>query len=147
MIAVFTFGGGNGFQTQYRRRPPTTDQADTPASPLVALLPILILFFFAMISILPSLLSGPLNSDPEYGFERSTKLDTGRKTWNWGVQYYVDRGQWEGSSIWQSVPEERRHQTDAAAFSSKVRSFERSIESNYVRKLQNEVGLVIFRKG
>ena len=137
---VFTFGGPNGFQAQYRRpRAQNTNQPETPTSPFVALLPILILFAFALISIVPSILSGTTVPDPEFAWEPSTRLDTGRNTWHWGVPYFVNRPEWEGSSIWQSVPEARRPQRDAAKYSQKVRSFERGVENHYARKLQNEV--------
>ncbi len=137
---MFTFGGGNGFQTQYRR-PRAEAQPDTPASPLMALLPLVVLFVFVLVSVLPSLLSGPITPDPDFTWEPTKKYETARNTWHWGVPYHVNRADWEGSSLWESVPEERRHQTDAAMFSSKVRAFERSVESHYVRKLQSEVSV------
>ena len=140
-VVVFTFGGPAGFQAQYRR-PRTNAQPETPASPFVALLPLFILVLFALISVLPTLISGPGIPDPEFAYQRSTKLDSQRNTWQRGVPYWVNRNEWENSPIWQSVPEERRHQSDASMYSQKVRVFERNVETTYIHNLQNEASLL-----
>lgn len=147
LTVVFTFGGPGGFQAQYggprRRQRPAAAADDTPSSPLVALLPILILFAFAMLSLLPSLFSGPHIPDPSYAFERTSEHGVGRTTWHWNVPYWVNKAEWEASGVWTSVPEQQRGQGGEAMYSSKVRQFERGVENNYVHKLRNEVGLAV----
>lgn len=141
-LPVFTFGNG-GFRTTYAggvpRRPRAGEGAE--AHPLVALLPIIILFAFALISLLPSLLSGSMEADPGYTFESLGKYSTPRSTWQRGVKYFVDQPEWEGSSIWKSVPEEKQGAKDVGMYSSKVRVYETGIENDYINRLRNEVSL------
>ncbi|KAK1922417.1 endoplasmic reticulum protein [Papiliotrema laurentii] len=135
---VFTFGGPAGFQARYagpRRRGPQTP--DEGASPAMALLPMIILFAFALITLLPSLFSGTADPDPKWSFERSDELSMQRNTWQRGIPYWVNQPEWESSAIWQHVPENRRGE-GAASYSSKVRQFERGVENVYIRRLQNE---------
>lgn len=154
LTPVFSFGGPGGFQAQFggpRRHPhqrpgqPRTAQGDS--SPLVALLPIIILFLFAFISMLPSLFSTPADPEPGYTFQPMGKYDLGRKTWQRGVEYFVNKPEWENSAIWQSVPEERRQEAglsgSVAKYSGKVRVFEMTVENYYINRLRNEVGQVV----
>lgn len=140
---MFTFGGPGGFQARYgggapRRRGPQTP--DEGASPLMALLPVLLLFAFALLSIIPSLFGATPDPDPRYGFEPTTELSAGRETFSRGIPYFVSPKEWEGSAIWQQVPETKRSDVRAGLYSPKLRQFERGVEQVYVRKLQNEVG-------
>ncbi|OCF44945.1 endoplasmic reticulum protein [Kwoniella heveanensis CBS 569] len=141
---VFTFGGPGGFQAHYGGRPrrPAPRQAagDAQASPLTALLPIIILFAFAMISIIPSLFAATRAPDPTYTFEpsRFKDKDLRRETSNWHVPYHVNRDEWEKSEIWTSVPEGRRGKGKEGLYSTKLRTFERGVENNYARRLQND---------
>lgn len=141
---MFTFGGPNGFRATYAggqpRRPRAAGEAGD-AHPLVALLPIIILFVFALISLLPSLLSASMDPDPGYTFESMGKYSTPRNTWQRGVQYYVDKPEWEGSALWKSIPEEKKGLKDVAMHSSKVRVFETGVENDYINRLRNEVGV------
>lgn len=143
MLVVFTFGGGNGFRTTYAggvpRRPRQGEAGAADAHPLVALLPIIILFVFALISLLPSLLSATMEPDPGYTFEPMGKYSMSRSTWQRNVQYYVDKPEWEGSAIWKSVPEEQQGRKDIGKYSSKVRVYETGIENDYINRLRNEV--------
>lgn len=140
-LLVFSFGGPGGFQTFGQPRRRTHGQAgvrQAETSPIIALLPVLVLCAFALLSQLPSLfsLSSP---DPSYSFEPSTQFAQARTTWNWAVPYYVNTKEWEGSDLWKSVPETRRGEEKAAMYSQKVRGFERSVESVYAGRLRNEV--------
>ncbi|WWC91402.1 uncharacterized protein L201_006346 [Kwoniella dendrophila CBS 6074] len=140
---VFTFGGPGGFQAHYGGRParrPTTQgvQQGGEASPLVSLLPIIILFLFALISIIPSLFTSGGIPDPTYGFEKSTKLNMGRETSNWKIPYYVNLQEFENSQIFKNIPENRKNKPNEALYSTKLRSFERGIENTYARRLQND---------
>ncbi|WVW79090.1 hypothetical protein I302_101054 [Kwoniella bestiolae CBS 10118] len=141
---VFTFGGPGGFQAHYGGRPRRPQPrgpgaaAGTESSPLVALLPIIILFAFALISIIPSLFSGNSQPDPSYGFEKSVKLNLNRETSNWKVPYYVNNQEWENSEIFKSVPDNRKGKGNEGLYSPKLRGFERGVENVYARRLQNE---------
>ncbi|WVR09205.1 hypothetical protein IAU60_006267 [Kwoniella sp. DSM 27419] len=138
---VFTFGGPGGFQAQYggRRRPaPRQAAGDAQASPFVALLPIIILFLFAFISIIPSLFTATQAPDPAYSFEASQGRTTSRETSNWNVPYYVNGKEWESSELWTSVPDNRRGKGKEGLYSTRLRTFERGVENHYARKLQNE---------
>jgi len=143
---VFTFGGPGGFQYQFggpgvqRRRPAAAAPADnTPTSPLVALLPLLLFFLFAAVTVIPNLIFGPAPVDPSYSFEASKDYDLARTTWHWGIPYWVNTPEWEKSHVYESIPEARRTQKDAAMFSTTVRQFERSVETTYSNRLHNEV--------
>lgn len=109
---------------------------------MMALLPMFILFAFALISIIPSLFSSAGDPDPKYSFTPSGDLNVPRSTWQRGISYYVNQPEWEQSAIWQTVPENKRGDTNAAMFSPKVRSFERNVEGVYIRALQNEVSRI-----
>ena len=105
---------------------------------MVALIPILLLVFFAVVSILPGLL-GDNDPTPNYAFESTSEYHLGRSTFLRSVPYWVNQKEWEGSAIWESVPEGRRQDKNAALYSSKVKVFERGVESVYINKLHNEV--------
>lgn len=67
------------------------------------------------------------------------KYSMGRNTWQRGVQYYVDKPEWESSAIWKSVPLEKQGSKDVAMHSSKIRVFETGVENDYINRLRNEV--------
>ncbi|WWC64215.1 uncharacterized protein I303_106823 [Kwoniella dejecticola CBS 10117] len=147
---VFTFGGPGGFQAHYGGRPrrPTQghgQQAGEASSPVVALLPIIILFLFAMVSIIPSLFSNQ-QPDPSYGFEKSVKLNLNRETSNWKVPYWVNNQEWQNSDIYQSVPDNRKGKANEGIYSTKLRGFERGVENVYARRLQNECQYFLDRR-
>lgn len=62
-----------------------------------------------------------------------------RSTWQRGVNYYVDKTEWEESALWKSVPEEKKGQKDMAMYSHKYRVFETGIENDYINRLRHEV--------
>jgi DnaJ family protein B protein 12 len=105
----------------------------------MALLPMLILFAFALITFLPSLFGSMSDPDPRFAFEQKGDLDTARSTWQRGVPYFVNAPEFEKSAVWQHVPEARRGDVNAASSSHKLRQFERGVEGAYIRRLQNEV--------
>lgn len=51
----------------------------------------------------------------------------------------MDKDEWDKHSLWQSVPDDRKGGKDAAMWSTKMRSFERSLENTYIRRLENDV--------
>ncbi|KAL7421445.1 Chaperone protein dnaJ [Cryptotrichosporon argae] len=127
---VYTFGGPP------RRRP--GGAAPEPSTGLAAFLPIVLIVVFALISVLPSLFAGTRAPDPEVAFAPAGKHTAARNTWQRGVEYFVDPAEWAASDVWQSVPEERRAQPDAAMFSLRLRRFESAIENSYIHRLDNE---------
>ncbi|ORX38941.1 hypothetical protein BD324DRAFT_617944 [Kockovaella imperatae] len=135
---VFTFGGPGGFTTHYggraRRR---TAEAPEESHPMMALIPILLLVFFAIVSILPNI-TGDHDNTPSYSFEPDQNHHLGRQTFFRGVPYWVNQKEWEGSKVWESVPEARREDKNAALFSTKVKLFERGVENVYINRLHNE---------
>ncbi|ORY29134.1 hypothetical protein BCR39DRAFT_532765 [Naematelia encephala] len=136
---VFTFGGPGGFQAQYarpRRRAAAGTEEQT--SPLVALLPLLVLFLFAFISIVPTFFSETPIPEPAFSWSPSETYDLDRHTYARGVEYWVNTNDWNESPLWKTVPEERRARKDAALYSPKVKAFERNVENYYIRHLQNE---------
>lgn len=130
-----SFGGP---RRQPQRRP---GHVEEPQSPLVSLLPILLLFAVALTTILPSLFGSGATPDPQYTFEAhpSANLAHQRTTSRFNVDYFVDKDKWEQHPIWQSVPESSRGNGREVRASGKLRQFENSVEQVYVRRLQNEV--------
>ena len=135
---MYTFGGG-GPQYNARRARNAAGAAQEPQHPLFALLPVALLAFFVLFSLIPTLFSGEHHPDPEFRFKPSTHFDTARTTWQRSVPYHVNKAEFEKSQVWQSVPENYRDRMDAAMFSSKLRGFERGIEEVHIRQLQAEV--------
>jgi DnaJ family protein B protein 12 len=133
---VYTFGG-NQFNAGRRAR--TAAGGTEPQSPFLALLPVALLIFFVLFSLIPTIFSGDHVPDPEFRFKPSTYFDTPRTTWQRNVPYHVNTAEWDKSQVWQSVPENYRQRLDAAMFSSKLRRFERGIEEVHIRQLQAEV--------
>lgn len=121
---VFTFGGP-GFQTFTTHPGARARQAHAAGagragaggggggndSPLIALLPVILLCAFALLSALPSLFSSG-DTDPAYAFAPSQKYDMGRDTWHWGVRYYVNKEEWGKSGLLESIPEGKRGYMD-----------------------------------
>lgn len=135
---VYTFGGGGGHPFANARR--ARQQAaggETNSSPLAAFLPIVLLAFFILFSLLPTLLSDQ-SPAPGFNFTPTNRYDAERATWSRNVKYFVNKPEFEQSSIWQSVPEQHRKRKDAAMFSSKLRGFERSVEETHIRQLQQD---------
>lgn len=135
LTPVYTFGGPQ------RRRPahPHARAEDLgPSSPLLAFLPILLLAFFVIFSLLPTLF-GDHTPDPGYTFRPTNRFNVERHTVPRNVGYWVNQAEWEGSSIWQSVPEQYRQRKDAARFSNKLKNFEFGVEQTQIQHLQAEV--------
>lgn len=138
LIAVYTFGGPQRRGPQRHQASGQTEQQ----SPFLALLPVALLIFFVLFSLIPTLFSGDQSPDPEFRFKSSPHFNTPRTTWQRGVGYHVNKPEFEKSGIWQSVPENYRDRLDAAMFSSRLRGYERGIEEVHIRQLQAEVSNV-----
>jgi len=142
-LPAFSFGNG-GFQTRrttsQARRPPASQTNDGPPPPLyVQLLPLLILFGFSLLTILPSLFSTPPIPAPTYSFSPHPQSShtAQRQTSTYSVPYYVNQKQFEGHPIWESIPVEKRGEEKAGRWSGELRKWEKEVEMGYVRGLQS----------
>lgn len=135
---VFTFGNQGFGQPRRRQAHPAAAGTGQESTGLIALLPVIILCVFALLSQLPSMFNFT-TPDPQYSFEATPQYSQGRSTWNWNVPYYVNEAEWTNSEIWKTVPDARKEDEKAAMYSSKVRGFERSVESVYAGRLRSEV--------
>ncbi|KAL7416064.1 hypothetical protein BDY24DRAFT_433487 [Mrakia frigida] len=138
-VSAFSFGNG-GFQSTRRTTPqarrPTTDG---PPPPLyVQLLPLLILFGFSLLTILPSLFGSPSIPPPTYSFQPHppSQHTVQRQTSTYSIPYFVNQKQFESHPIWESIPEARRGEEKAGKWSGELRKWEREVEMGYVRGLQ-----------
>lgn len=134
---VYTFGGGGHPFVNARRARQQAAGGDTNTSPFAALLPIILLAFFIIFSIIPTLLSDQTPA-PGFNFAPTNRYTDERATWSRHVKYYVNQPEFEASAVWQSVPEQHRKRKDAAMFSSKLRGFERGVEETHIRQLQQD---------
>lgn len=142
---VYTFGGGG---PTYMRRGRAGNAYARPGhgagghgeeqSPLLALLPIGLLFLFILFSVIPSMFAGPYQPDPSYSFSPSAQFDTPRTTWQRAVPYHVNGAEFAASDVFNSVPEHKRGERNSGLFSSKMRAFERGVEETHIRRLQAE---------
>lgn len=88
-----SFGPG-GFRTTrvHNGRPQGAAQGETPQarSMLTQLLPLIIIFAFSFLSMLPDLFATPPVPDPGYKFTRTSRFDLERQTGNLHINYYVN---------------------------------------------------------
>lgn len=95
-----SFGPG-GFRTTRVRtngRPQGTPQGEPPQtrSILTQLLPLIILFAFSFLSMLPDIFSTPTVPDPRFQFTRTSRFDLERQTNNLHINYYVNSRDFNG---------------------------------------------------
>ncbi|KAI9456953.1 hypothetical protein HD554DRAFT_2026361 [Boletus coccyginus] len=95
-----SFGPG-GFRTTRVRtngRPQGTPQGEPPQtrSILTQLLPLIILFAFSFLSMLPDIFSTPTVPDPRFQFTRTSRFDLERQTNNLHINYYVNSRDFHG---------------------------------------------------
>jgi hypothetical protein len=104
----------------------------------MAFLPVILLAAFVLFSLLPTMF-GDNTPDPGYTFRPTNRFSQERHTLPRNVNYYVNPTEWEGSAVWQSVPEQYRQRKDAAQFSSRLKNFEFGVEQTQISHLQAEV--------
>lgn len=118
-----------------RQRAAQPQQADR--NQLLALLPILLVFLFPLISsIISGIFSTPPTPDPAYAFSQSKLYNSERITTPHNVPYYVNKQQFSKHPIWESIPTEVRNLPQAgnvarANISPLLRSFEKSVEERF----------------
>lgn len=136
--SAFHFGNSN-FRTARAAQPRRAAPADDgPPPPLyVQLLPLLILFAFSLVTILPSLFSTAPPPPPTYSFSPHPPTHTTlRQTATYSIPYYVDQAKFEQHALWESIPEGRRGEQRAGKWSNDLRKWEREVEVTYVRGLE-----------
>ncbi|KAF9512692.1 hypothetical protein BS47DRAFT_1345124 [Hydnum rufescens UP504] len=141
------FGGGpvfsasfgpNGFQRNWARRQATPQQQNAPTtSPLLQVLPIIIIFVISILGSLPSLANLFVTPDPGYSFTPSRTYGLERVTSIYKVPYYVNKQEFETHPIYESIPLSARSLNQAGTVSPKLRSFENGVERVYVGSLRN----------
>lgn len=130
---VFTasFGPG-GFRTTRVRTNRTgqqQNQQETARSPLVQLLPILILFLFSVITALPNLFSTPPIPDPRFAFSSTARYNLERQTADLGIKYHVNGQEFMGHPIAAEVVRDKQQR------GPKLARFEQNVERAYTQDL------------
>jgi len=138
-VFTATFGP-NGFQRTHTR--PTAargnaEQHTHPVSPLLQVLPIILLFAISFLGSLPNIASLFSTPDPGYSFTPSKVYSSERLTSGYKVPYYVDGVEFERHPIYQSIPVASRPSKEAGGTSYKLRLFEQNVERRYVDILRN----------
>jgi len=132
-----TFGPG-GFRTTRmggipRQRPA---QAQPDRNQLLALLPILFIFFFPVISsIVSGIFSTPPIPDPLYSYEKSDTYSSARYTTPHKVPYYVNQKQFTTHPIWESLSPEAQKipQAGKMGHNADLKTFEKKIEERFAQ--------------
>jgi len=139
---VFTasFGPG-GFRTTRVRTNRTgqqQNQQETARSPLVQLLPILILFLFSVVTALPSLFATPPTPDPRFAFSSTARYNMERQTTGLGIKYHVNGQEFMGHPIAAETVRDKQQR------GPKLAKFEENVERAYTQDLvttcQREIG-------
>ena len=135
-----SFGPG-GFRTTRvhmgGRRPATAGAApaqggDTSIRAVLAqLAPILILFFFTIMSALPNLFGPAATPDPRFSFSPTVRYNTLRTTNNLRIPYHVNSKEFNEHPIGVDIVRTEQAKT----YSSLLRTFERTVEQTYVNQL------------
>lgn len=138
-VFTATFGP-NGFQRTYTRPPPARGNADQhthSVSPLLQILPLILLFTLSFLGSLPNIASLFSTPNPGYSFTPSRVYSSERLTSSYKVPYYVNGPEFERHPIYQSIPVTSRPYKEAGGTSYKLRQFEQSVERTYVDIIRN----------
>jgi DnaJ homolog subfamily B member 12 len=129
--SVFTasFGPGGFRTTGVRTNGARQRQEPDARSPLLQLLPILILFLLSVMTALPNLFTTPPTPDPPFAFTSTSRYDYQRQTASLGIKYHVNRQEFMGHPI---AAEEAR---DKGNRGPKVAKFEQTVERAYTQQL------------
>jgi len=133
-----TFGPG-GFRTTRMggggaRQQANPEQANR--NNFLALLPVLFLFFFPLLSsFLSTIFSTPVTPDPSYAYDKTSALSSLRLTTPHKIPYYVNQKQFTSHPIWDSLSTEARQspQAGSVAHNPLLRSFEKKIEERFAQ--------------
>lgn len=140
LVFTASFGPG-GFQAHRPRarqaRGAQNNDAQTSVSPLLQLLPMIVLFAISFLGSLPGLASIFTTPDPGYSFSPSKTYSAERLTTNYRIPYYVNPQEFQSHPIFESIPEKSRNSPQAGTNSYKLRTFEAGIERGFVSSLRS----------
>ena len=147
-FTTFSFGGPGGRGVQFggpRRRPGAQAGAgpDGQAAPgWLQLLPLIILFGFSLVSMLPSLFSASQPSLPGFRFEPAHSFSLARQTRRHQVDYFVQPEKFRASAVGQQLsaayPSEPLSFTPATASGPpELDRLERNVESAFVEHISD----------
>jgi len=141
---VFTasFGPG-GFRTTRVRRPQGAAQGE-PAqarSILTQLLPLIVLFAFSFLSMLPDLFSTPTVPDPRFQFTKTSRFELERQTNNLHINYYVNGRDFNAHPSIAADLAAGQHRRGSA-----LSRFESNIEQVYTQNLYTQCQLDVNKR-
>ena len=116
------------------RRPAAADAQEGETSLrtiLVQLAPILLLFFFTIMSALPNMFGPSSTPDPRYSFNPTQRFGAERHTNNLNIRYHVNAREFGEHPIGVDVQRAEKANT----YSPLLRNFERTVERQYVNQL------------
>lgn len=103
-----------------------------PQSMLVRILPILILFLFSVLNVLPSLFGPSMTPDPQFAFVPSGRYNVERQTGGLGIKYHVNGAEFSGHPI---AAELARNGNQPGP---ELRRFESDVERSYTSQLYRQ---------
>ncbi|KZT09990.1 DnaJ-domain-containing protein [Laetiporus sulphureus 93-53] len=145
------FGGGRVFTTSFgpggfratRARTNThqeRQQAAEPRSTFMQLLPLIILFLFSFIHMLPDLFSPPASPDPRFSFTPSPRYNVERQTGRLNVKYHVNAQEFSGHSIGAELAR------NGNKHGPELSRFEKTVEQLYTQDLFSQCQRGVERK-
>jgi len=138
---VFTTSFGPGFRTTRIHRAGTGARPAANAEPqsarsiLLQLAPLLLLFFFSVISSLPSLFTTSPPPYPKYELSPHPPYTAARMTSTLDIPYYVSTQEFTAHPMWSTIPEAYRNQAKAGGSSQQLLNFERGIENRWKNEM------------
>ncbi|GBE86404.1 hypothetical protein BKA93DRAFT_903867 [Sparassis latifolia] len=128
-VFTATFGPGGFRTTRMRTNVPQERQETGPKSVLMQILPLILLFAFAFLNVLPNLLGSSPTPDPRFSFSPSMRFNVERQTGGLGVKYHVNAAEFSGHSI---AAELARNENKPGP---ELRRFEKNVEQVYTQDL------------
>lgn len=136
-----SFGGPGGFRTARMRTNTQQEARDAePRSMLAQLLPIIILFAFALLNVLPTLFGSASTPDPHFSFTSNARYNVERNTGSLGVKYHVNGAEFSGHPI---AAELARNENRPGP---ELRKFEKTVEQVYTQDLYTQCQRGLDRK-
>ncbi|EMD38957.1 hypothetical protein CERSUDRAFT_112669 [Gelatoporia subvermispora B] len=130
---VFTtsFGPGGFRTTRFTTNTPRAARQENaePRSVFMQLLPLILLFAFSFINLIPSLFSSAPLPDPHFSFTPSPRYNVERHTGGLGVPYHVNSAEFSGHPIAAELARSGNAPGPA------LRRFEKNVENVFTREL------------
>lgn len=102
-------------------------------STLISLAPLLIFFFFSLITLIPDLFT---TKPPNFSFVRTSSLSHERVTANLKVPYFVQPDEFHAHKIWEGVAATERR--NPSSTTKQVKLFEHDVERSFLGMLRNQ---------